>query len=127
MCVCVCVCACVCVWVCVCVSVFFACQVVSSLSHNTCFFKGWLSLVCEPHTFKPSLLMCFAPPLAHQADQQLGINKKSVLAVVFCPGFLELSACYLRLALTTKHAVKWAIPVAVTPTKCVCVRSPLCL
>ncbi|EGD80853.1 hypothetical protein PTSG_01439 [Salpingoeca rosetta] len=55
-----------------------------------------------------------------KADQQLGINRKSSLAIVFCPGFLELSACYLRLALTTRHAVKWATPAVITPTNLIC-------
>eukprot|EP00043_Microstomoeca_roanoka_P017554 m.183735 g.183735 ORF g.183735 m.183735 type:complete len:1207 (+) comp16659_c0_seq2:192-3812(+) len=54
-----------------------------------------------------------------KGDQKLGINRKSVFAVVYCPGFLELSACYLRLALTTRYAVKWTPSVA-TPPNLIC-------
>lgn len=52
-----------------------------------------------------------------KGDQKLGINSKFLYGIVYCPGFLELSSCYLRLALTTKHALKRPCGSVVSPPR----------
>ena len=55
-----------------------------------------------------------------KAQQRLGIYERSVIGLIFMPGFLELTVCFLRLALTSEFALKRRHRVGYGPPSLVC-------
>eukprot|EP00047_Mylnosiga_fluctuans_P021074 m.100094 g.100094 ORF g.100094 m.100094 type:complete len:1037 (-) comp8740_c0_seq3:198-3308(-) len=55
-----------------------------------------------------------------KSDQLLGINESTLVGTIFMPGFAELCASYLRLALTTDLALKRTFRVGAGPPSVIC-------
>ena len=56
----------------------------------------------------------------NKSDSRLGINERTVLGIVFMPGFCELSTCFLRHALLSEHALKQKYRIGAGPPSIVC-------
>eukprot|EP00045_Choanoeca_perplexa_P012998 m.144744 g.144744 ORF g.144744 m.144744 type:complete len:1060 (+) comp16206_c0_seq1:114-3293(+) len=80
---------------------------------------GFLSVFLEVLIRRAQKLFAF-DYYSSKSDELLGVNIQHTSGVVLMPGFIEMAACFLRLALTTQLAIKRNFRVGHGPPSLIC-------